>query len=206
MVVRTAVPAPSALPRLRRVQCTRSGRDRLQRSLSATSPLSAPGTAHRWVEVWRSASRRVRSRQETRRTGCRALTPNGKQPRKVAVIRARSREMGSGLQNSILAEQSHTTRLAPNSAKIEFCKPDPSIETVTSSTTRKSAEIPFGASCGLLPRRPRRTRASVAPPVPANWPILGVTFRSHDEEPQGPLHGHCGFSRSSIVAWETPAR
>ncbi len=38
---------------------------------------------------------------------------------------ARSREMGSGLQNSVLAEQGRTIGLAPSSAKTEFCKPDP---------------------------------------------------------------------------------
>ena len=40
--------------------------------------------------------------------------------------------MGSGLQNSILAEQGRSTWLDFPSAKIEFCKPDPNAQTVTS--------------------------------------------------------------------------
>ncbi|NLF69320.1 MAG: hypothetical protein GX575_09735 [Candidatus Anammoximicrobium sp.] len=43
-------------------------------------------------------------------------------------------ESGSGLQNSVLAEQGRTGWLIRSSAKIEFCKPDP------------GTEIPLGAS------------------------------------------------------------
>jgi len=35
--------------------------------------------------------------------------------------------LGSGLQNSILAEQGRCLSLTPPSAKIEFCKPDPPV-------------------------------------------------------------------------------
>jgi hypothetical protein len=45
---------------------------------------------------------------------------------------ARSHDMGSGLQNSILAEQGRSTSPDFLSAKIEFCEPDPSDKTVTS--------------------------------------------------------------------------
>ncbi len=44
---------------------------------------------------------------------------------------------GSGLQNSILAEQGRSTSRDSLSAKIEFCKPDPRAQTVTSPTKQE---------------------------------------------------------------------
>ncbi len=53
------------------------------------------------------------------------LAPNGISALFRVVYEVTVSVLGSGLQNSILAERSHATRLAPNSAKVEFCKPDP---------------------------------------------------------------------------------